>query len=80
MALFAGNDALCNVTETRVFTEPYYDAELNRWTSPQLDDVVDDVRADSMHKAGIHEMKTIFMTKAQVLVAWRPSFRLGDGD
>ena len=34
MALFAGNDALCAVTEARVFTEPYYDAELNRWTSP----------------------------------------------
>ena len=68
MALFAGNDALCTVTETRVFTEPYYDAELNRWTSPQLDAVVADIRADSTHKSGIHEMKTIFMTKAQSLL------------
>lgn len=68
MALFAGNDALCAVTEARVFTEPYYDAELNRWTSPQLDDLVAEIRADSMHKAGIHAMKTIFMTKAQSLL------------
>ena len=68
MALFAGNDALCAVTEARVFTEPYYDAELNRWTSPELDDLVADIRADSTHKAGIQEMKTIFMTKAQALL------------
>ena len=68
MALFAGNDALCAVTEARVFTEPYYDAELNRWTRPQLDDLVADIRADSIHKVGIQEMKTIFMTKAQSLL------------
>ena len=68
MAIFAGNDALCGVTEARVFTEPYFDAELNRWTSPQLDDVVADIRKDSAHKAGIHEMKMTFMTKAQSLL------------
>jgi len=68
MALFAGNDALCAVTEARVFTEPYHDAELNRWTRPQLDRLVADVRADSIHKAAIQEMKAIFMTKAQSLL------------
>lgn len=68
LALFAGNHALCAVTEARVFTEPYYDAELNRWTSPQLDDDVTRIRSDSEFKVAIHEMKTIFMTNAQTLL------------
>ena len=68
LALFAGNHALCAVTEARVFTEPYYDAELNRWTRPQLDDVVAHIRSDSQLKAGIHEMKVTFMTRAQSLL------------
>ena len=68
IALFAGNDALCAVTEARVFTEPYFDAELNRWTSPQLDEAVATIRADSLLKVAVHEMKTIFMNKSQSLL------------
>jgi 5-methylthioribose kinase len=49
-------------------TEPYYDAELNRWTSPQLDDVVARIRVDGELKAGIHEMKMTFMTRMQTLL------------
>jgi 5-methylthioribose kinase len=68
VALFAGNDGLCAVTEARVFTEPYFDAELNRWTSPQLDEVVTRIRSDSLLKVAVHEMKTIFMSKSQSLL------------
>lgn len=68
IALFAGNDALCAVTEARVFTEPYFDAELNRWTSPQLDEAVSRIRSDSKLKVAVHEMKTIFMSNAQSLL------------
>ena len=68
VALFAGNDGLCAVTEARVFTEPYFDAELNRWTSPQLDEVVAGIRSDSMLKVAVHEMKTLFMSKSQSLL------------
>ena len=68
IALFAGNDALCAVTEARVFTEPYFNAELNRWTSPQLDESVAMIRSDSQLKTAIHEMKTVFMSKSQSLL------------
>ena len=34
---FSGNTALCKITEDLIFTDPYRMAELNRWTSPQLD-------------------------------------------
>jgi 5-methylthioribose kinase len=37
IAAFAGNTALCKITEDLIFTDPYRVAELNRWTSPQLD-------------------------------------------
>jgi 5-methylthioribose kinase len=39
-ALFAGNVELCDITEALVFTDPYYDAEMNRHTTPQLDGIV----------------------------------------
>ena len=68
VALFAGNDGLCAVTEARVFTEPYFDAELNRWTSPQLDEAVAGIRSDSLLKVAVHEMKTAFMSKSQSLL------------
>ena len=68
MALFAGNDALCAVTEARVFTEPYFDAELNRWTQPQLDDAVRRIRSDVELKTAVQEMKTIFMTRTESLL------------
>ena len=37
LALFARNIELCRITEDLVFTDPYREAPLNRWTSPQLD-------------------------------------------
>lgn len=67
-ALFAGNDALCAVTEARVFTEPYIDAELNRWTRPQLDATITRIRNDGAMKTAVNEMKTIFMTRTESLL------------
>jgi len=37
IAAFAGNHALCKITEDLIFTDPYRIAEQNRWTSPWLD-------------------------------------------
>ena len=37
--LFLDNHALCNITESLVFTDPYYNAALNRH-NPAVDDVV----------------------------------------
>ena len=34
IAAFAGNHALCKITEDLIFTDPYRVAEQNRWTSP----------------------------------------------
>lgn len=37
LALFADNVELCDITENLVFSDPYFEAELNRHTAPQLD-------------------------------------------
>jgi 5-methylthioribose kinase len=67
-ALFAGNHALCQISEKRIFTEPYYAADLNRWTSPQLDGFVQSIRNDETLKAAVNELKDEFMCKSQTLL------------
>ena len=68
MALFAQNTALCKITEDLVFTDPYYDHPLNRWTTPELDDTVMAIRRDPQWKAAIQELKFIFLTRSEALV------------
>lgn len=66
--LFAGNSALCAVTDARVFTEPYYDAALNRWTRPQLDEAVMSIRSDDELKCAVAAMQRIYKSKPQSLL------------
>jgi len=68
MAIFAGNTALCKITEDLVFTDPYYEHPMNRWTSPELDPTVAQIRADPQWKAAIQELKFIFLTRTEALV------------
>ena len=57
VANFAGNSALCGITEDLIFTEPYMIAENNRWTSPQLDGLAASIRADSDLKIAVSRLK-----------------------
>ena len=68
MALFAGNTALMKITEDLVFTDPYREHELNRWTSPELDARVAEVRADGEWKAAVQDLKWMFLTRAEALL------------
>jgi 5-methylthioribose kinase len=68
MAAFAGNHALCRVTEDLVFTDPYLDAPLNRWTRPYLDDAVAALRDDARLKVATQALKHRFVTEAQALI------------
>ncbi|MEO1104282.1 MAG: S-methyl-5-thioribose kinase, partial [Pseudomonadota bacterium] len=68
MALFAGNTALCKITEDLVFTDPYREHELNKWTSPELDETVAQIRADAQWKAAVQELKHMFMTRTEALI------------
>ncbi|MEW9807562.1 S-methyl-5-thioribose kinase [Mesorhizobium sp. ZMM04-5] len=68
VALFADNAELCDITENLVFTDPYYEAELNRHTTPQLDALVAELRADRDLKVEAQKLKHMFAANAETLV------------
>ena len=64
IASFAGNHALCKITEDLIFTDPYRVAEQNRWTSPWLDATAADL---DLHVA-ISRLKLKFLSSAEALL------------
>lgn len=68
LALFAGNVALCDITENLVFTDPYFPAGMNQHNSPHLDALVAELRADSELKIAAQEMKVAFASKAETMI------------
>ena len=68
VADFAGNTALCAITENLIFTEPYMVADNNRWTSPQLDGLAASMRADGDLKVAVLRLKVKFMSSAEAMI------------
>ncbi|RUW24851.1 S-methyl-5-thioribose kinase [Mesorhizobium sp. M4B.F.Ca.ET.215.01.1.1] len=68
LALFVDNVELCGITEDLVFTDPYFDAKLNRHTSPQLDGLVAELRADRDLKVEAQRLKHLFAANAETLL------------
>ncbi|HID08029.1 MAG TPA: S-methyl-5-thioribose kinase, partial [Armatimonadetes bacterium] len=67
LALFADNAELCDITETLVFSDPYFDAERNHHT-PGLDDIVTRMRADIDLKVAAQDMKAKFANNAETML------------
>ncbi|MCF3290734.1 S-methyl-5-thioribose kinase, partial [Escherichia coli] len=67
-AEFALNHELCKITEDLIFTEPYYNAERNNWTSPELDYAVHKAWADVEMIQVAMRYKYKFMTEAQAFL------------
>ena len=67
IAAFAGNHALCKITEDLIFTDPYRVAEQNRWTSPWLDATAARFRDDLDHVA-ICRLKLKFMGSPEAMI------------
>ncbi|WP_407154410.1 S-methyl-5-thioribose kinase [Bradyrhizobium sp. STM 3557] len=68
IAAFAGNHALCKITEDLIFTDPYRVAEQNRWTSPWLDAAAAQFRDDLDLHVAISRLKLKFLSHAQALL------------
>jgi 5-methylthioribose kinase len=68
VAQFAGNAALCKITEDLVFTDPYRTAPLNRWNRPYLDEMKQAFETDGPLKCAVQRKKLQFMTDAQALI------------
>jgi 5-methylthioribose kinase len=65
---FADNTELCKITEDLVFTDPYREAKLNRWTTPYLDEIAAQFRRDEPLKIAVQRRKLQFMTSAEALI------------
>jgi 5-methylthioribose kinase len=68
LALFAGNVALLDITEALVFTDPYFAAPLNKHTSPQLNALAAELRADARLKIEAQHLKAAFTANAEALL------------
>jgi len=66
-ALFLDNVELCDITENLVFSDPYFDAEMNHHT-PGLDELVAQMRADTDLKIAAQDMKARFANNAETLL------------
>jgi 5-methylthioribose kinase len=51
-----------------VFTDPYIVKDINRWTSPQLDDTVTAIRNDVDLKIAISLLKEKFLQSTEALI------------
>lgn len=68
IAAFAGNHALCKITEDLIFTDPYRIAEQNRWTAPYLDGLAAELRDDLALHIAISRLKLKFMASPEALL------------
>ena len=68
IALFARNKELVRITVDLVFCDPYRRSERNRHTSPQLDEIVADLRADGRLKVAAAQFGRKFLNEVQALV------------
>ncbi|OKO87520.1 methylthioribose kinase [Bradyrhizobium sp. NAS80.1] len=68
IAAFAGNHALCKITEDLIFTDPYRIADQNRWTVPYLDALAAALRDDMDLHVAISRLKLKFMASPEALL------------
>jgi 5-methylthioribose kinase len=68
IAAFAGNHALCKITEDLIFTDPYCEAEQNRWTQPYLDATAAEFREDMELHVAVSRLKLKFMASPEALI------------
>jgi 5-methylthioribose kinase len=68
MQIFCANTELCKITEDLVFTDPYRQAKLNRWTSPELDETAAGFRRDTDLKMAVQRLKFKFLSSAEALI------------
>ncbi len=67
LALFAGNVELCDITENLVFSDPYFEAPLNRHT-PGLEPMIARLRGDLSLKVAAQHLKLAFASRAETLL------------
>lgn len=67
VALFAGNVAIPAITESLVFTDPYFSAEMNHHT-PELNVIVQQLRENVLLKQRVQRMFSRFASNTETLL------------
>ncbi|PRW55925.1 translation initiation factor fusion with methylthioribose kinase [Chlorella sorokiniana] len=62
------NVEMCRLTEQVIFTDPYYAAQYNRHTSPQLDAEVAELHADVAARVAATKLKAKFIQNQEALL------------
>jgi 5-methylthioribose kinase len=68
LKLFAGNQALTRISVELIFADPYHASERNRHTSPQLDNIVSELRRDGLLKSAVARFGQKFLTQTEALL------------
>lgn len=68
IALFAANKPLVRISVDLIFTDPYLVSTRNRHTSPQLDEIVSDLRCDGPLKVAAAGFGQKFLGDVQALI------------
>jgi 5-methylthioribose kinase len=68
IALFAANKPLLRISVDLIFTDPYLVSARNRHTSPQLDEIVSDLRRDGPLKVAAAGFGQKFLGEVQALI------------
>lgn len=67
VGLFSGNVAIPAITESLVFTDPYYGAEMNHHT-PELSPIVDELRRNARLKAKVQRLLMKFTANTETML------------
>lgn len=67
-AMFSGNKALIRITVDLIFTDPYIWSDRNRHTTPQLDEIVRELRRDGPLKVAAARFGQKFLEHPQALI------------
>jgi 5-methylthioribose kinase len=68
IALFAANKPLVRISVDLIFADPYFASARNRHTSPQLDEIVSNLRCDGPLKVAAARFGQKFLTAPQALI------------
>lgn len=68
IAQWSRNTAMCALTEQVIFTDPYQESPMNRWTTPQLDAYALGIKVDTELKLAAARLKSKFLSSTQALI------------
>ena len=65
------NGDMCRLTEQVIFTDPYYDAPVNKHSSPKLDSLVHALRTDTEAKVAVSSLKVCYCLIPALWCVWQ---------